>query len=88
MQVCLQFYFRLVYDQQLNLFQLSTEKYNISILFPALFPLIHLSTDAGVIKEKKANSRKMTRSVEVRKLMMVMVVKVTMSRWAATRSWG
>ena len=55
-----------------------------------MFPLIHLSTDAGVIKEKKANSRKMTRSVEVRRLMtvMVMMVTVTMSRWAATRSWG
>ena len=54
-----------------------------------MFPLIHLSTDAGVIKEKKANSRKMTRSVEVRRLMLlVMVVTVTMSRWAATRSWG
>ena len=54
-----------------------------------MFPLIHLSTDAGVIKEKKANSRKMTRSVEVRRLMMlVTVVTVTMSRWAATRSWG
>ena len=57
-----------------------------------MFPLIHLSTDAGVIKEKKANSRKMTRSVEVRKLMMVVmvvtVVTVTMSRLAATRSWG
>lgn len=53
-----------------------------------MFPLIHLSTDVGVIKEKKANSRKMTRSVEVRRLMVVMVVTVTMSRWAATRSWG
>ena len=56
-----------------------------------MFPLIHLSTDVGVIKEKKANSRKMTRSVEVRRLMVVMVVMVvtvTMSRWAATRSWG
>ena len=53
-----------------------------------MFPLIHLSTDMGVIKEMKANSRKMTRSVEVRRLMVVMVVTVTMSRWAATRSWG
>ena len=53
-----------------------------------MFPLIHLSTDVGVIKEKKANSRKMTRSVEVRRLMVVMVVTVTMFRWAATRSWG
>ena len=54
-----------------------------------MFPLIHLSTDAGVIKEKKANSRKMTRSVEVRRLMLlVMTVTVTMSRWAATRSLG
>ena len=32
---------------------------------PALCPLIHLSTDANIIKERIKNSRKLLRSVEV-----------------------